>query len=452
MTSSWMSAAAWNSSRLVAAVTISSQSGPPGAAPAPVGEGRAQPLAAGEQVDDVLHERGRVGADRLDRGDLAGQDVVERLLHPHPQVLGVEDRPGRQRAHGHRRGGRAGGCGAAHGLTLGSRRAAGHTRPRPRRAAYPGAVPEASVMPQRHRTVARGPGRGPRPGPADGVVRVLPAPRRGGRAGAVAGRAPGGGGAPGLRVRHLRRRRRHPGPHGPGHPAHRARELAVAGGAPHLRRADHRAAAAGHRRLRRLRRAQRARPARRPARRARHAVGAAPRAAWTGPSSSSSWSPGSAASRSASPRSPTGTRSPARAPTTPGSSRSRPAPARVRRHPVLLRRRRLRPPGRRGGGPGRRPAGAAGDHARDEPPADRAVRPAVGHAAARRPGRPARGRRRRPGRGAAGRASRRRPCCARSCWPPARPGCTSTRSTPRRRRSRCAPTWGWRPARAGPVG
>jgi len=64
--------------------------GAPRAAPAPVAERRAQPLAAAEQVADRVHERGEVGAHRVEDLGLVGEGVVERLLDPRAQVLGVQ--------------------------------------------------------------------------------------------------------------------------------------------------------------------------------------------------------------------------------------------------------------------------------------------------------------------------------------------------------------------------
>jgi len=77
ITSSWIRAAAWNSSRA-------------GAAPAPVAERRAQPLAVAEEVLDGLHQRRQVVADAVEDGGLVGERVVERLADAVPQALDVE--------------------------------------------------------------------------------------------------------------------------------------------------------------------------------------------------------------------------------------------------------------------------------------------------------------------------------------------------------------------------
>ena len=89
MTSSWISAAAWNSSSAAAAVTMPAVV-TAGAAPAPVAEGRPQPLAAAEQVADGVHQRGELVGDAVEDVGLPGEEVVERLVDPVAQVLGVE--------------------------------------------------------------------------------------------------------------------------------------------------------------------------------------------------------------------------------------------------------------------------------------------------------------------------------------------------------------------------
>jgi len=65
-----------------------------GGAPAPVAEGRAQPLAAAHQVTDVLHERPALGADAVQDVALVSEEALDHLVHPRPQVLGVERRGG----------------------------------------------------------------------------------------------------------------------------------------------------------------------------------------------------------------------------------------------------------------------------------------------------------------------------------------------------------------------
>ena len=65
-----------------------------------------------------------------------------------------------------------------------------------------------------------------RPGPARVLGRVLPAQGRGGRGRAVAGDPAAGAAGPGVRVRHLRRRRVQPGPHDPHHRPDRDRDHA----------------------------------------------------------------------------------------------------------------------------------------------------------------------------------------------------------------------------------
>ena len=75
---------AWNSSSAAAAVDdLAAPSGAAGAAPAPVAERRAQPLAAAQQVARSRSISGaRSGADRVEPCVLAGEEVVERLLRP----------------------------------------------------------------------------------------------------------------------------------------------------------------------------------------------------------------------------------------------------------------------------------------------------------------------------------------------------------------------------------
>jgi hypothetical protein len=60
------------------------------AAPAPVAERRPQPLAAAEQVADGVHQRSQVWAHRVEHLGLVREGVVERLLDPRAQVLGVQ--------------------------------------------------------------------------------------------------------------------------------------------------------------------------------------------------------------------------------------------------------------------------------------------------------------------------------------------------------------------------
>ncbi len=66
--------------------------GAAGAAPAPVGERRAQALAAAQEVGERLGERREVGADVVEDRHLLREEVVEALLHADAQVLRVERR------------------------------------------------------------------------------------------------------------------------------------------------------------------------------------------------------------------------------------------------------------------------------------------------------------------------------------------------------------------------
>ena len=92
MTSSWMSAQACSSSSAVAARDGLLAVGAAGAAPAPVGEGRAQPLAAAQQVGERLGQGREVGADVVEDRHLHREEVVEPLLHADPEVLRVQRR------------------------------------------------------------------------------------------------------------------------------------------------------------------------------------------------------------------------------------------------------------------------------------------------------------------------------------------------------------------------
>ena len=90
MRSSWISAAAWNSSSAAAAAVIGSPAVAAGPAPAPVAERRAQPLAAAHQRRDRLDERPAVRATGLQRGGLALQERGQGGVDPGAQPLGVQ--------------------------------------------------------------------------------------------------------------------------------------------------------------------------------------------------------------------------------------------------------------------------------------------------------------------------------------------------------------------------
>jgi hypothetical protein len=62
----------------------------PGTAPAPVAERRPQPLAAAHEVGHVVHERSAVGAHGVEHVALAGEELLDDLVDPDAQVLGVE--------------------------------------------------------------------------------------------------------------------------------------------------------------------------------------------------------------------------------------------------------------------------------------------------------------------------------------------------------------------------
>jgi len=65
-------------------------------AKAPVAERRTQPLATGDEVGESVGERSELDADGVQRGQLTGDELTERLLHALPEVLAVE----RAGAHG----------------------------------------------------------------------------------------------------------------------------------------------------------------------------------------------------------------------------------------------------------------------------------------------------------------------------------------------------------------
>ena len=58
----------------------------------PPAERRAEPLASAQEITDRLDERGEVIADAIEDGLLAGDEVVDDLLHPRAQVFGVKRR------------------------------------------------------------------------------------------------------------------------------------------------------------------------------------------------------------------------------------------------------------------------------------------------------------------------------------------------------------------------
>jgi hypothetical protein len=60
------------------------------AAPAPVAEGRPQPLAAAQQVADGVHQRGELVRHAVEDVGLPGEQVVQGLVDPVAQVLGIE--------------------------------------------------------------------------------------------------------------------------------------------------------------------------------------------------------------------------------------------------------------------------------------------------------------------------------------------------------------------------
>ena len=219
------------------------------------------------------------------------------------------------------------------------------------------------------------------------LVRVLPAEDRRGRAPALAGDPRARGAAPDVRVGHLRRRRLDPRPHGARHRS----------GSPRRRRscrwrtspasASTRGRAAlgdrvttptpGVRNVLALRGDPPGGPG--------AAVGAAPARASRTPTSSSRWCARSATSRSASRRSPRGTRSRRRSTQDARVLRGQAGGGRgVRRHPVVLRGRRLLRARRAGRGPRVRRSRSPRDHAAHEHQPDRAVRGPVGHGVPRR--------------------------------------------------------------------
>ena len=59
-------------------------------AEAPVAEGRAQPLSAGQQLHERVGQRRELLADRVQRRELAVDERVQRLLHALAQVVAVQ--------------------------------------------------------------------------------------------------------------------------------------------------------------------------------------------------------------------------------------------------------------------------------------------------------------------------------------------------------------------------
>ena len=73
----------------------------PGAAPAPVAERGTEPLAPAHEVRDVLHQRGAVGAHGVEHVALAGEELFDDLLDPGAEALGVERGGVHEVGHGH---------------------------------------------------------------------------------------------------------------------------------------------------------------------------------------------------------------------------------------------------------------------------------------------------------------------------------------------------------------
>jgi hypothetical protein len=91
MTSSWISAPACTSSSAPAAVTIPSVSAPPAPRQPPVAERRPHPLAAVEhELLQRLADRRELVPDRVEIGDLPGEEGGQCVVHALAQVGGVE--------------------------------------------------------------------------------------------------------------------------------------------------------------------------------------------------------------------------------------------------------------------------------------------------------------------------------------------------------------------------
>ena len=223
MTSSWISAAAWNSSSEAAAVTIRRVVGAAGPAPAPVAERRPQPLAAAEQVAERVHQRGRSALTASSTSAWRARTSSSAFCDP--RCAGPPRRAGASEAASQsserRRHVTSSGLRARPDAPTGTR---GMTTA-PSRDPWS----RASVMPGRAPTIARA----ARQGRHVVLVRVLPAQDRGGRAAALEGDPPARGAAADLRLGDLRRRRHDPRPHGRDHRADRPRHDADAGRPPH---------------------------------------------------------------------------------------------------------------------------------------------------------------------------------------------------------------------------